>query len=269
MVVARAPVARRHRLAGSPMSLPLWLTYFSLNAAAPREIPWEIGADLPSGESRRVVPSLQEFQLGESSDGARLLAAAAAWAVRHDEPDLPRVMRLFVAEERRHAAELARFLSLNGHGLRRRSAGDSCFRLLRRSTGGLEASLSVLLTAEIVGYVYYQALRAWTGSALLRAICDTFLRDEAAHLIFHMERLARIRRGRSRAGTWATQVLAWSLLAAACAAVWPRHRSVLRRGGLTLRGFLARCFARLAPTRPERRPDRRPGLILMGRPGPR
>ena len=46
-------------------------------------------------------------------------------------------------------------------------------------TGSLEMSMSVLLTAEIIGFVYYGALAAGTRSALLRLICDTFLHDEA------------------------------------------------------------------------------------------
>ena len=64
------------------MNTQHWLTYFDLNAIAPRKIPWDLGADLPDEETRFIVPSIQEFQTGESSDGDRLRAAAAAWAAR-------------------------------------------------------------------------------------------------------------------------------------------------------------------------------------------
>ncbi len=199
-----------------------------------------------------VVPSLQEFQIGKCSDGAHLRAAAAAWVTRHDDEDLTRAMDLFIAEEQRHAAELARFLSLNGHGVRATSAGDSAFRLLRHLTGGFEVSQSVLLTAEIIGYGYYGALRAGTRSALLRATCNTFLRDEALHLIFHFERLARMHRGRSHLGMWITRAISRLLMGGACGVVWARHRRVLQLGWPTFGSFAARCLSRLALATPAR-----------------
>jgi hypothetical protein len=228
------------------MYTQLWLTYFTLNALALRRIPWDLGADLPAEEIRFIVPSIQEFQAGESSDGNRLRAAAAVWAVRHADADFPRVVDLFIAEEQRHAAELARYLVLNGHPVRARTAGDSAFRFLRHLTGRLEMSMSVLMTAEIIGFVYYEALRAGTRSPLLRSICDTFLLDEAAHLLFHMEQLSRMRRSRTQPIMWLARGLSWLLMAGACGVVWVRHRPVLQRGGLTLGGFVVSCFARLA-----------------------
>ena len=238
------------------MSVSLWLTYFDLNAIAPRGIPWGLGADLPADEARLIVPSLQEFQIGESSEGARLQAAAAVWAARHDEEDLPRVMSLFIGEEQRHAAELERFLSLNGYAAISHSAGDAAFRALRHLTGGLEVSLSVLMTAEVIGYVYYGALRSATSSALLRSLSDTFVRDEAAHLLFHFEQLARMRRGRSRLGMAVTRALSRGLMAGTCCLAWMRHRRVLQRGGLTFGTFAARSFDRLslAMRAPRHRP---------------
>ena len=228
------------------MSMQLWLTYFHLNAIAPRRIPWDLGADLPVEETRFIVPSIQEFQAGESSGGNRLRAAAAAWAARNADAELPRVIELFIAEEQRHAAELARYLVLNGHTVRTRTAGDSAFRLLRHMTGRLEVSMSVLMVAEIIGFVYYAALREATRSALLRSICDTFLFDEGAHLLFHMEQHSRMRRVGAGPMMWLTRGLSWTLMAGACLVVWVGHRSVLQRGGLTFGSFVRRSFARLA-----------------------
>src|SRR5262245_58932489 len=96
------------------VSMRLWITYFQLNAVASRDIPWERGADLPGDEAAFVIPSIQEFQIGECSEGTRLRRAAARWAARHGDDDFPLVVDLFIAEEQRHAAELARFLQLNG-----------------------------------------------------------------------------------------------------------------------------------------------------------
>lgn len=227
------------------METALWVRYFTFNAGAGREIPWRVGADLGDEEARVVVPSLQEFQIGESSDGRRLLRAAARWAGRAGDTSLVEAMSLFVAEERRHASELERFLRVNGRATIRTSPADTAFRVLRRLTGGLEGSLMVLLTAEIIGYAYYGALRAGTGSALLRSLCDVFLRDEALHLIFHIETLARVRHGRTRPALWLGRGVSRVLMAGAATLAWLRHREVLARGGLTFAGFAGLCFGRL------------------------
>jgi hypothetical protein len=239
------------------MSLSMWVTYFTLNAAS-HDIPWELGADLPPGEAAWVVPSLREFQRGESSGGSRLRRAASGWARRHhqDEDALLRVLGLFIAEEQRHAAELARFLALNGHAAIRCCGPDVLFRILRRVTGSYEVSLSVLLTAEIVGYAYYGALREATASPLLGRLCGTFLRDEAAHLVFHAEQLSRLRAWRGPVGMRLTLAISHGLLTATCLLVWRRHHEVLRRGGHSLATFRASCLSRLAlaaPALPRRR----------------
>ncbi|HET6372786.1 MAG TPA: hypothetical protein VFG76_05735, partial [Candidatus Polarisedimenticolia bacterium] len=119
------------------MSTASWLTYFTLNSIAPREISWRLGADLPEDEAKVVIPSLQEFQIGEDSEGRRLRDAAVAWAFRHDDAEFPRVVDCFIAEEQRHAGELARFLALNGQGVLRRNGAERVFRLLRHLTGTL------------------------------------------------------------------------------------------------------------------------------------
>lgn len=236
------------------MSLSMWITYFTLNSGW-RDIPWELGPDLPFGEAAWVIPSLREFQRGESSDGARLRRAASVWAGRHHHEPGPllHALDLFIAEEQRHAAELARYLALNGHATLPRCGSDTVFRLLRRVTGSFEVSLSVLLTAEIIGYTYYASLRSATGSPMLRRLCETFLRDEAAHLVFHADQLGRMRSARRQAALGLTRALSHAFLAATCVFVWSRHRAVLRRGGHSLRSFASTCRARLALAAPRAR----------------
>lgn len=164
---------------------------------------------------------------------------------RHPHPAFLEVIERFISEEQRHAAELRRWLGIQGCPVVHRTAGDAAFRTLRRFTGSLEVSLSVLMTAEIIGYVYYGAVRAATGSALLRELCDAFLRDEAAHLVFHMDTLSSLRAGRRLPGRWATRVASRLLLESACAAAWRRHRLVLHRAGMSWSAFRTRCLARL------------------------
>src|SRR6516165_5376567 len=132
-----------------------WYRYFKGNEVEPRRIPWDRGALLSAEEKAAVAGSLQEFQLGESSEGRHLLESATVYSVGEHDPLYRDVMKLFIGEEQRHARELGRFLTLAGIPLIRRSWPDTAFRWLRHRAG-LEISITVLLTAEIISKVYYR-----------------------------------------------------------------------------------------------------------------
>src|SRR5205807_482027 len=110
---------------------------------------------------------------------------------------------------------------------------DGAFRCLRR-LAGLGLMLTVLLTAEVIGKVYYLAIRRATGSALLRRLCDQLLRDEVQHLRFHAEQLAGMRRRWRLWRVRLTHVWHRVLLEGTCLVVWCKHRHALRAGELTL-----------------------------------
>src|SRR5262249_51142578 len=64
-----------------------WLAHFRAGAARQRPVPWEAGAGVGPGELACVAASLQAWQLGETSDGRHLRAAAARHAGRVGDPD--------------------------------------------------------------------------------------------------------------------------------------------------------------------------------------
>jgi hypothetical protein len=218
-----------------------WCDHFVRNETRQLDIPWERAATL-TDESRAVlIPSLQDFQLGESSEGRHGRARAAAYADRIGDPHYAEAVRLFFAEENRHAAYLARYLELHGVKPIGRSWTDFIFRRVRRLMG-LELLLTVLLTAELIGEVYYRAVRAATGCPVLRAICSQLLRDERMHVRFHVERFRFLRRGRSKART-ALQDHLWRLFfAATCLAVWLKHGRTMRLGGYGFQRFRAEAL---------------------------
>lgn len=231
-----------------------WVAYFRKNARRQPSLPWQHGAELTDTERRAVVASLQDFQLGESSAGRFLLAKTAAYAERVHDPDYLEAMRLFVAEEQRHGGLLAEYFRLADIPLRRHSKLDLAFRLIRR-LAGLEWCIFVLVTAELIGRVYYRALRHASGSLLLRRICDQLLRDEVMHVRFHWERLARLGRRRRRwlsALTWFGRRLAFR---AAGLFVWLKHRRALRAGGLTWAAYWRHCGEELTLLRRKTRVD--------------
>src|SRR5947209_7243339 len=78
-----------------------WLRYYQQNPGMLLPIPWELGAELTAEERVAIARSVQEFQLGESSEGRHLLQDAADYAARTGDHLYLETMRLFIAEELR------------------------------------------------------------------------------------------------------------------------------------------------------------------------
>ena len=84
-------------------------------------------------------------------------ASRAKFGARHACPELGRVTELFIREEQHHAAQLREFMLAHGIALKQRNWTDSIFRQIRR-LAGFETAVTILVTAEMVGFVYYRAL---------------------------------------------------------------------------------------------------------------
>jgi hypothetical protein len=221
-----------------------WCDHFRRNVDRQIEIPWDAVAALAEPKRHILIPSLQDFQLGESSEGKHGLARAAAYGQRVNDPHYAEAVRLFFAEENRHAAYLARYLRSTGAETIGRSWTDSVFRRVRRLLG-LELLITVLLTAELIGEVYYRAIHAATDCHTLRALCAQILRDERQHVRFHIERFVYLRSRRSKWVLW-MQNTAWrTFFRATCLAVWSKHRHAFRVGGYSLRRFWTEATERL------------------------
>lgn len=177
-----------------------WRGYFLYNAAQLLDIPWHLGVAFTEGERHAIAASIQEFQLGESSEGKHLIRQAREYAQRSGDVAYPHALALFIAEEHRHARDLGRVLDLAGIPRAARSWPDTVFRWLRHRAG-LDLSITVLVTAEVIAKVYYDALRDATASPVLRRLCDQICADELAHVEFQTERLAILRRRRWGVGS--------------------------------------------------------------------
>jgi hypothetical protein len=151
-------------------------------------------------------------------------------------------LRLFIAEEQRHGRELGKFLQLAGVPLLQKTSIDGIFRFLRH-LAGLELMITVLVTAEIIAQVYYDALRAASSSAALKTICDQILDDEEEHVQFQCQRLAILRRDRSPLYLFAARLFQRGLLACTCVVLWHKHGPTLRAGGFPFTRFVPATFA--------------------------
>ncbi len=219
-----------------------WCAYYAANAVA-ANVPWTSTVRLTDDERRAIARSVQEFQLGESSEGRHLHSAARAYAARTGDHAYVSAIEAFIREEQRHARDLGRFLMAEGIPLTKESLADVVFRWLRRGAD-LETTVSVLLTAEIIAQVYYAALHDATRSPILRALCDRILADEAAHVRFQAERLRMVRAGRGSVGVMLAVAVQRTVFAATALIVWNGHHAVLARGGFSFRRYWRECWER-------------------------
>src|SRR5215510_3400669 len=154
-----------------------WKKYYEENARSLLDTPWQIGHELTEKEKEAIASSVQDFQAGESSEGRHLFQYAKNYAKATGDSEYVEAIRLFIAEEQRHARDLAHFLQINGISLVKTTFTDGVFRRLRQLLGNLEISIAVLITAEIIAKVYYAALRDATNSRVLQTLCRQILQD--------------------------------------------------------------------------------------------
>src|SRR5262245_4705071 len=114
-----------------PWTSAEWVAYYRENARRLLPLPWARGAELSDAQKDTLSASLQDFQLGESSEGLQLLDRAKAHAQAIDDPAYVEAIRSFIGEEQRHAATLARFLDAAGIPRRGHTRLDTAFRWFR------------------------------------------------------------------------------------------------------------------------------------------
>src|SRR5215510_10284856 len=119
----------------APRSSKAWCAYFRTNARGLFRLPWNQGAQVTRTEKDLLAASLQDFQVGESSEGHNLLRLARSYAERADDPHYPEAMQLFIREEQRHAGDLGTFLRMAGIPVLEHTWLNVVFRWFRRAAG--------------------------------------------------------------------------------------------------------------------------------------
>ena len=222
-----------------------WLQLFAARLNCSASLPWNDSYQLSVAEKQRVAASIQQFQLGEGSDGSGLVRRAQAALIAKLDSDFLPALELFIAEEQRHSRHLGTFMAKNEIPCLKKHWVDRVFRRVRK-LAGLELCLHVLVTAEIVAVPYYTALGETTKSPLLKAICAQILHDEADHLRYQAENLVRLRALR-RPWNRRVEVFFWRLfMLGTLQVVWRHHAKVLRSGGRGYCAFIAQCLRLLS-----------------------
>jgi hypothetical protein len=226
----------------SPDDLRIWLNHFEYHAEHPRCIPAGLADALSPAERQLIAGSIATFQLGEQSEGGTLLRAAGRFALTRRMPELPRVIELFIREEQRHAALLRSFMEDHQIPLKRTHWTDSVFRRLRR-LAGLELYMCVLITAELIGNVYYRVLASATGCQRLKVLCRTLVADELVHVAFESQVLLALRGARPPWVRTLIRLMHRAFFVTTASVVCLTHRALLRDSGYGLRSFLCLCLA--------------------------
>jgi hypothetical protein len=223
------------------MTFTTVLTHFQANRRQRAALPWTEAYRLSPAEHRAIRASLQTFQRGEGTGGDHLLTLARRWAA----PDYAPAMRLFIQEEEGHADMLGRFMDQQGIPRLRAHWLHEVFRHLGRPLG-LGHMVQVILTAEVVATVYYQALAEATNSVLLRDICQRILHDEEMHLAFHCLTVRRLTARRNPLSCWLWRQVYRGLMTGTALVVYLASRRTFRAGGFGLGRFGAAIAAEYA-----------------------
>lgn len=207
-----------------------WIGHFKTNALEKR-INWDLKPNITPQEMCAILPSLQAWQLGETSEGKHLIAASTKYA--HAIGDLPYIdaVRLFIKEEQKHGNNLGMYLDRIGQPRVTKNWGDSLFRRVRYFNTNMEIWTLAVVVVESTAQIFYQSLKDATNCELLKQICNDILTDEAYHITFQTERLAIIYEGKNNfSKAWRRIVYKYFFYATATL-VWAGHRKLFKAGG--------------------------------------
>src|SRR2546427_4954267 len=214
-----------------------WITHFERNRRDRPEADWAAPVTVRPELLTALLPSLEQFRLGDGGGPASLIAFDAE-GYRSSTEETRTLVDFWFAEEKEHARLLG--CAVDRFGGRRITSHWSftAFCLCRR-VSGVRFELQVLLLTELVSTAYYRVLRRHSPDAPLADMCELILRDEAGHVAFHRDRLAA--KGRSPLGLagalWQAQFGLCGLGAATV--LWTSHSPCLAAIG----GSRAEYFA--------------------------
>ena len=223
----------------STMTWPHWKAHFETNAA--RAVPPVDVPQLPAHQHAALTLSLARFQLGETGEG-RIAHQIDSVSLPGIDDNYRAALKLFVAEEGRHARILGLMVKAFGGRLPAKGLSEGAFTFIRGLVG-VRFKLLVLLAAEVVGIAFYGVLgRALPDCDTARAL-EQLRADEEAHLRFHCEFFATQRGSLVFA---LLRLIWWPLGIAGSLAVMFEHRRTLDAFGLGYRSTARALLSRIA-----------------------
>jgi hypothetical protein len=224
-----------------------WINHFKANALEHR-VNWEVRPSLTIAELDTIKASLQAWQLGETSEGKHLIAAATKYAHKIGDPAYIDAVKLFIKEEQKHGNNLGRYLDTINVPRIQRDWGDSLFRKVRYYNTSMELWTLAVIVVESTAQIFYQALKDATECTLLKQICTDILIDEAYHITFQTERLGIIFHNKSEFSKWWRTAAYKYFFIATSSLVWFAHRKLFKAGGNTFAIYRKKMGRKYAKT---------------------
>ncbi len=209
-----------------------WIGYFRQNLQIKR-IDWSISQQLTETERKAIVQSVQAWQLGETSDGAHLLAATKKYADTIGDDFYCEAVQLFIKEEQKHGYNLGRYLDLINEKRIAHDWGDTLFRKIRYFNTSMELWTIAVITIESTAQIFYQSLKDATKCILLKQVCTDILIDEAHHIDFQLQRLAIIFSGKTVMQKIVSFQFYRVFYFSTILVLWMAHRKLLRQVVIT------------------------------------
>ncbi len=215
------------------MTFKDWTNYFESRTNHFDHIEWTNKMELDGHEEKLLTASLQQFQKGENSDGKHLMKLTE----KMNDEDYTNAMKGLIKEEQNHAAVLGKFMcqekiaTIEDHWL------DTIFKRIIK-TPNLELTIMILLAAEIVATVFYQALQKASYSKTLHAICKQILVDEEMHLKFQATALRKLYQNHSLFGKFVVRNFYQGFIIVVALVAWFQYRNVFKAGGFTFKKCL-------------------------------
>jgi hypothetical protein len=203
---------------------------------------------LNANERNRILASLQAWQLGETSDGTHLLAAAHRYAGKIGDDGYCEAVQLFIKEEQKHGTNLGRYLDMMGEKRIGKNWGDTIFRKIRYFNTSMELWTIAVITVESTAQVFYQALKDATGCKLLKQICTDILIDEAYHIDFQLQRLQIIFAAKSTLLQYLGYQFYRVFYFTTIWVVWMAHRQLFSAGGITFSRYRRKMSMKFSKT---------------------
>ena len=224
-----------------------WIGHFKENARHKR-VNWNLAPTITQDDIAVILPSLQGWQLGETSEGMHLIAASTRYAKKINDPDYIDAVKLFIKEEQKHGNNLGRYLDKIKQPRIKYNWGDALFRKIRYFNTSMELWTLAVIVVESTAQIFYHALRNATGCRLLKEICRDILIDEAYHITFQTERLAIIFEGKSGFSKAWRKMAYWYFFYATAGLVWFAHRKLFMAGGVTFEMYVRKMRYKYAKT---------------------
>ena len=218
-----------------------WFNHYQENLTKQR-IDWTIKPQITKAERAAILPSLQAWQLGETSDGKHLLAAATKYAQKINDPMYPEAVNLFIKEEQKHGKNLGLYLDFIGEERISQNWGDTLFRKIRYFNTSMELWTITVIIVESAAQVFYQALHDATNCSLLKSICNDILIDEAHHIKFQNERLWTIFQTKGFYNKAISVGLYGALFFGTIHAIWFAHNQAFIAGGVSKKEFMRKMY---------------------------